>query len=90
MLSLRDRLFSSELVQDSFEAGRQLRCRSLSPVMQEYDFGLGADHVIVDRNHIDAMAPQRFQYRCDFLRKHGHISSHRSLIVCSNECRPGV
>ena len=70
-----------EFVQSSFEFCCQFICRPSSPVVEEDDHRLCVSHVVVDRNHVESMAPERLQHRRHFCFQHRDVrrSRHDSM-----------
>ena len=77
---VESRLLFTKLSEACFERGRQIFCRSSSPVMKEDHNRLLFDHVVMDHYHIDSVFAQslgsrypelpsgRELYRCSFLQ----------------------
>jgi hypothetical protein len=43
---------------------------------------------MVDRDHVQAMASQRFEHRRDFAIQHRHVAGDSPVLVAANEIRP--
>jgi hypothetical protein len=58
--------------------------------MQEKDRWVGACHVMVNGNDINAVGTQCFQDRCDLRFQHGNIPCDDRLSITAVECGPRV
>src|SRR5690242_17571864 len=69
----------SELTECGFETGGEFFRRPASPVVEEENRRLRRSHVLVDRNDIDTVRPQRLQHRRNLVRQHGHVARYRRI-----------
>src|SRR5262249_39276233 len=80
----------AELVQGRSETVGELLRRPRSPVMQEIDGRLRADHVLMNRHNVQPVRPESLENRRDFWREHRHIPSDLRVCVAAVERRPGI
>src|SRR5262249_42738390 len=63
---------------------------SAPPVMEKQNARLLTDHVMVDRDDVDAAARQRLQNRLKLILGNGEVAIYDGIVVGSSECRPCV
>src|SRR5437660_1432011 len=80
----------AQFVQGGAESLRQLLCRPLAPVVEEYYYRPGTGHVVMDRHHVQPMGPQRFEDRSYFLLQHSDITGDGRLRVRSYKSCPRI
>lgn len=59
----------------------------LAPVVSEVECRFFADHVVVQRDDVDAVFPQCLEHRLDFRACHDEIAIHDSGVVAAGEGR---
>ena len=82
--------FMSEYFERRLKSSGQFIGRPCSPVVQEVNRGLRAEHVLVDRHNVQTMPAQGFQYRSHFRAKHRDVSRHFGIGIVAVKRRPGV
>src|SRR4051795_6878349 len=68
-----------DMRQRRLQPGRELQGIVMRPEMHEVEARLLADHVIVQRRHLDAILPYGFHHRRDFFVGQNEIAGNRCL-----------
>src|SRR5205085_10640313 len=61
-----------------------------TPVMEEVYSRLSPRHVIVDRDHVQAIRPECLEDRRHFVCKHRHVAGDLGIGIATEKGRPGV
>src|SRR5581483_6260720 len=79
-----------ELAERGFERRRELVGRPRAPIVKEVHGRPRMHHVLVDRDDVEAVLPQRLQDGRDLAGEHRDVAGDRGTVVRADERRPGV
>jgi len=80
----------AELIEGSAEAFGEFGGRAVAPIVKEDNYGLRAEHVVMDRHDVEIVGAQGFQHALDLRFAHGDVARDLRIGVSAGKSGPGI